>query len=191
MVGSKRWGFAVSSRSRVFFGGSSRVLRNALAAWSFRRSASVITPTLQAPPGAARCSVCSRSRISSTPMRRDFMRGRTTRIQPLSNSSSGGVSTATGSPKRSKPAASLAPLTSWITRAARFSFPAPCAPLIRNACAKRPRSCAEEINSKARSAEYAMRGDALQGAFWGNPKTSEPQIFAAKATLCSLDAIAL
>ena len=174
-VGSSRCGLAVRSSSSVLRGGSSRVLRNAFAAWSFIRSASVMTPTLHAPPGAARCSVCSRSRISSTPIRRDFIRGRMIRTQPLSNSSSGGVATTTGSPNKSKPPPAAAPLTRWITRAARFSLPLPCAPLMRNACAKRPRSCAAEINSNARCAKYAMRRHPLPNPRRGNPKSAPPR----------------
>ena len=173
MVGSSRCGFAVSNSSSVFCGGSSRVFKKAFAAWSFIRSASVMTPTLQAPPGAARCRVCSRLRISSTPMRRDFMRGRTMRIQPLSSSSSGGVVTTTGSPKRSNPPALPPPFTSWISRAARFSFPLPCAPLMRNACANLCRWWAEEIISNARSAKYAMPRHRLPNPLRGNPENCQ------------------
>jgi hypothetical protein len=61
-------------------------------------------------------------------------------------------------------------------RAARFSLPAPWAPLMRNACAKRFRPRAEEINSNARSAKYAMRRHARWIAPRGNPKTSPATI---------------
>ncbi|MEY4568753.1 MAG: hypothetical protein RLZZ398_192 [Verrucomicrobiota bacterium] len=53
---------------------------------------------------------------------------------------------------------------------------------MRNACASRPRSCAEEINSNARFAKYAMRGHRLPNVRRGNPKTGYPDISAIRAT---------
>ena len=163
MVGNRRWGLVESSIRSVRSGGSSRVFRKAFSACSFMRSASAITPILVSPLGAARCRVCSRSRISATEIRRLFERGRMMRTQPLSCSSSGSTFSTTGSPKRSMPPPSPDPLTREMILEARSSLPQPSAPVIRNAWASLSRPWADLMSSKAFSADWDT------GKGWGSP----------------------
>ena len=68
-------GKALNNNRSEFSGGSSSVFRNALAACGCRRSASEIMATFRRPGGARICKACSRLRICSVTMRRDFDSG--------------------------------------------------------------------------------------------------------------------
>ena len=80
IVSGSASGKALSRSSNESLGGSSNVLRNAFAACGCRRSASEMIATLRRALLARICSACSRPRICSITMRRDFDSGRAMKI---------------------------------------------------------------------------------------------------------------
>jgi len=79
IVSSIRCGSVVSRIKIELAGGSSRVFKNALAAFSFIRSAATMPATLYSASVGLRLIACIKSRICSMTMTRDFDSGRTQR----------------------------------------------------------------------------------------------------------------
>ena len=75
MVSSIRCGSVVSRIRSDLGGGSSSVLRKALAAWMFRRSAATMTPTLNGATVGFKFTVCISSRMTSIVMTLDLDSG--------------------------------------------------------------------------------------------------------------------
>src|SRR5207245_8010439 len=80
IVSGSASGKALSRSSKESLGGSSNVLRNAFAACGCSLSASEMIATLRRELLARICSACSRRRICSITIRRDFDSGRATKI---------------------------------------------------------------------------------------------------------------
>ena len=116
IVSGSASGKALSKSSKESFGGSSNVLRNAFAAWGWSRSASKTIATLRRPLLARICKACSRSRICSITIRRDFDSGLATKISRAfaEKTSTAGV-----------------PLTRLARSAASCCFPLPGGPEIK------------------------------------------------------------
>ena len=116
IVSGSTSGIALSKSNRESCGGSSNVLRDALAACGCRRSASARIATFRRPSVARICSACSSARTCSMTIRRDFDSGSATKV-----SRAAPVKTSSG----------LLPFTRWTNFAASKRFPLPGAPEMR------------------------------------------------------------